>query len=94
MTGVVRKGDMSQGHGCFPSRPNIDGSSDVFVDGIPIHRKGDRWLVHTCGNNTHDGVMSSGSSSVFANGQPVARIGDSISCGDKAKTGSSSVFSG
>ena len=94
MPGIVRKGDTSQGHSCFPSRPNTTGSSTTFVDNKPVHRKGDKWMVHTCDKNTHDGILSSGSSSVFVDNKPVGRIGDNISCGDKAKTGSSTVFAG
>ena len=92
MPGVLRKGDVSQGHGCFPSRPNQTGSSTTFVDNKPIHRKGDNWLVHQCDDNIHDGILSSGSNTGFVDNKPLGRIGDNISCGDKAKTGSNTVF--
>lgn len=92
MPGVARKGDVSQGHGCFPSRPNITGSSTTFVDDKPVHRKGDKWLIHQCKDNVHDGILSSGSNTVFVDNKPIGRIGDSISCGDKVMTGSTSVF--
>ena len=92
MAGILRKGDMSQGHGCFPSRPNVMGSNTMFVDNKPVHRKGDKWLMHRCDKDSHDGILSSGSNSVFVDNKPVGRIGDNISCGDKAKTGSSTVF--
>lgn len=92
MPGVVRKDDVSQGHGCFPPRSNISGSTTTFADNRSVHRKGDSWLIHQCKDKIHDGVLSSGSNSVFVDNRPVGRIGDSISCGDKAKTGSSTVF--
>ena len=39
MPGVARKGDICTGHGCWPSRSSIEGSPDVFVNGIPWHRQ-------------------------------------------------------
>jgi len=97
MPGVVRLGDVSAGHPhCYPSRPNIEASPNVFVNGIAAHRLEDAWAVHgACSNHTpHDGVASSGSSSVFVNGQPICRIGDDISCGDTMAEGSSDVIAG
>lgn len=94
MPGVVRKSDISQGHGCFPPRPNIDGSSTTFVDGKGVHRLTDKWLIHMCGNKSHDGSLISASTTVFADNKGIGRIGDSISCDDKTKGGSSTVFIG
>ena len=85
---------MGTGHDCFPPRPNTEGSDDVFVNGIPIHRVGDSWPVHVCGDSAHDGVLSNGSSSVSVNGKPVGRIGDMISCGSMVAQGSDDVFAG
>lgn len=92
MPGVVRLGDKSQGHGCFPPRQNTMASSTVFADNKGVHRLGDGWQVHICGKHSHDGKLSSASSDVFADNKGVGRIGDSISCGDKASTGSSTVI--
>lgn len=92
---VTRLGDMGTGHGCFPARPNIAGSGNVFTNGIATHRIGDGWTVHCCPNNgCHNGVTSSGSGSVFVNGKSIARIGDSISCGSTIAQGSGNVFAG
>jgi len=93
MPAVVRLGDKCSGHGCFPSRPNAEASSDTFVNGRGVHRLGDNWQPHCCGG-CHSGVASSGSSSVFVNGKPVCRIGDSISCGSTMMEGSNDVFAG
>lgn len=90
---VVRVGDICTGHGCFPPRSVIAGSTDVFVEGISAIRIGDPWESHTC-VSTHDGVQASGSSTVFVNGVPLARIGDVVSCGSSAATGSDTVFAG
>jgi uncharacterized Zn-binding protein involved in type VI secretion len=92
MPAVVRKGDICTGHGCFPSRPNIEGSPDVFVNGIPVHRVGDAWDSHCCGPTCHGGEQQTGSPTVFVNGRPVARVGDQISCGSLNLEGSPDVF--
>ena len=47
MPEVARKGDIGSGHGCWPPRPNDEGSQDVYVNGIPLHRQGDHWQPHT-----------------------------------------------
>lgn len=94
MPKAVRKSDLSAGHGCFPARINISGSPDVMINGLPAHRKDDKWLVHICGKNSHDGTLSSASTTVFANNKGIGRVGDSISCGDTAKTGSPDTFIG
>jgi len=97
MPAVVRLGDVSTGHPhCYPSRPNIEGSPNVFVNGKPVHRLGDAWAEHgACPvHSPHDGVASSGSATVFVNGKAICRIGDSISCGDTMAEGSPNVFAG
>lgn len=92
MPAVVRLGDMSCGHGCFPARPSVEGSPNVFVNGKPAHRVGDAWATHCCGPACHVGVASSGSATVFVNGKPLCRVGDAISCGDTMCEGSENVF--
>lgn len=92
MTAAVRLGDICTGHGCFPPRPNIEASSDVFIDGIGAHRVGDAWASHCCGIPCHGGTQATGSPTVFVNGQALARIGDSVDCGSSNATGSPSVF--
>lgn len=96
MPAVARKGDLCSGHGCWPPRPSTGGSSDVFANGIPVHRSGDGWAAHTCPSipNTHAGSLTGGSSRVFANGKPLGRIGDAVSCGSAAAMGSTDVFAG
>ncbi len=43
---VVRLGDKSCGHGCWPPRSNDQGSPNVFVNGRPVHQLGDHWATH------------------------------------------------
>lgn len=91
MSAAVRLGDMSTGH-CYNPRANVQGSPNVFINGIASHRVGDFWPSHNCNDNSHSGVMASGSPNVFVNGLAMARVGDSISCGDTAAAGSPNVF--
>ena len=46
MPGVVRLGDISAGHSCYPPRPCVEASGNVFVNGRGVHRVGDAWAVH------------------------------------------------
>jgi len=96
MPAVHRKGDIGTGHGCWPPRPNDQGSPNVNVNSIPVHRQSDHWGAHTCPDipETHDSTLASGSSTVFVNSLQLARIGDPVACGSSCATGSSNVFSG
>ena len=91
MPAIVRLGDSSCGH-CFGARGNIQGSDNVFVNGIPMHRLGDQWPVHTCMKASHDSTTCQASDNTFCNGLGVARIGDGQTCGDSAAQGSDNTF--
>jgi hypothetical protein len=96
---VVRMGiDMCSGHPAgptyFPPRPAIQGSTDVFVDGLPVVRVGDVWAMHTDIISVHSGHGVLGSFTVFCNGRPVMRISDPLDCGSVCAMGSSTVFCG
>jgi len=93
--GIVRKGDMGDGADGFTPRANIEGSPNVFVNGLEVHRIGDAWPLHCKPKaGCHTSVLAEGSNTVFANGKGVGRIGDAQSCGAHAIQGSSNVFSG
>lgn len=96
MPAVARHADTCTGHGCWPSRPNDQGSPDVFVNGRPVHRVGDHWQTHCCPAipECHDSVLAEGSSTVFVNGRPLGRIGDPVACGSAVASGSPNVFAG
>jgi len=94
MPAVTRKGDYCTGHGCWPPRPSIDGSPDVFVNGRPAHRHGDGWATHCCRRSCHAGVLAAGSATVFINGRAAGRVGDPVSCGSRVAQGSPNVFAG
>ena len=93
-------GQCDVGEDCCPhSRTGIneEGSSNVYINGIPVHRRGDGGGI-IC---PHGGyfISTSASSSVFANGRGITRIGDGTTCevcgmpGNHAN-GSENVFVG
>lgn len=92
MPAIVRLGDESAGHGCFPPVPNDEASPNVFANGIPIHRLNDTQVIHCCGPACHVGSQAQGSPNVFVNNLPVARMGDAYSCGDHCLEASPNVF--
>ena len=68
----------------------IQGSSNIFVENMPIVRIGDAVAGH--GRPPHNSaIMVAGSNNVFANGISVCREGDPANCGHVA-SGSGTVF--
>lgn len=88
-------------HGCLCcahpcTGPVVQASPNVFINGLPVARKGDPG-VHSgcCGANTF--VCKGCSSTVKVNGKGVARLGDATThCGGSGKLtkGSPNVFVG
>lgn len=94
---AARLNDMSTGHTvCWPPRPNISASPDVFINNRGAHRQGDAWAVHcrTCFIGCHGGNLASGSPTVYVNNKQLGRIQDPVNCGDFVATGSPDVFVG
>lgn len=91
MTATHRHLDLCTGHGCYPSRPNIQASDNVFINCKGAHRRTDNWASHCCGG-CHGGHLLQGSPTVFVNGLDLARIGDPVDCGSHCMTGSPDVF--
>jgi uncharacterized Zn-binding protein involved in type VI secretion len=87
------KGMICTGHHCYPPRPNVQGSPDVYINGIPEHRQGDLWAKHCC-DSCHSSVLAKGAPNVYVNGKQAARIGDPVACGSRAMQGSNNVFIG
>ena len=99
MPAATRLGDICTGHACWPPRPSVESSPNVFVNKIPLHRQGDGWATHCCTHpgvphGCHDSVLASGSSTVYVNGKQAGRIGDPVACGSSVATGSDDVFIG
>lgn len=90
MKNTARLGDICTGHGCWPPRPNVQGSPNVCTNGIPNHRKTDAWAPHTCPPipQTHSSILCEGSPTVFTNGLEQGRVGDPVCCGSFIATGS------
>ena len=63
MPSACRVGDT---HTC--GSVDTGGSSNVFINGRPAHRRGD--------SQSHGGVQNDCSSTVFTNGLGIARVGD------------------
>jgi uncharacterized Zn-binding protein involved in type VI secretion len=77
-------------HGCWPSRPNAQASTDVYVNGIPWHRQSDACLLivaPTC----HGGVLAAGSPDVYINGLH-QETSDPVSCGSACLAHSPDVW--
>lgn len=94
-SGICRLGDICSGHADWPPRVNDEASTNVYVNGIGVHRDGDHWVTH-CNSipQCHDSVLQSGSSTVFVNNKEVGRIGDPVACGSVVVGGSTNVFAG
>lgn len=85
MPGIVRKNQDTTGG------LNIQGSSNVFVNGKGAVRINDLVLGH--GPGTHGApYMAQGSPNVFVNGKKVCRKGDIANCGHPASSASNNVF--
>lgn len=92
---ATRKGDWGSGHGSWPPRQSIQGSPDVFINGIAAHRQGDEWATHCNPQHLcHKGYLASGSPIVYTNGKQQGRVGDPVNCGSFVTTGSPNVFIG
>lgn len=96
---AARLGDIASGHGCHhPPSPAIEGSPNVFINGLPAVREGDAYMEHGCptcsGGAPHPRKLAAGSPTVFINGRPAGRVGDAIDCGGSVLTGSPNVFIG
>jgi hypothetical protein len=103
MPGVVRIDDNCSGHGCWPPRPSITGSPDVFVNNKQVERYNDVLEEHCCRRiieidgeihirtYCHDGLHL-GIRDVFVNELPIQVGQDPISCGSVCDECSDNVF--
>jgi len=95
MPAVTRIGDADVAHCSTPAR--AAGSSNVFVNNIPVSRQGDVNTVHLLPGNPcppHAAPIAVGSTSVFVNGKGCGRVGDAISGCTSVAAGSPNVFAG
>ena len=95
MPAATRIGDADVTHFSTPIR--AEGSSDVFVNGIPWSRQGDNNNTHLLPGApcpSHAAPIEIGSTTVFVNGKGAGRIGDAISGCTSVAEGSPNVFAG
>ncbi|NDL01402.1 PAAR domain-containing protein, partial [Photorhabdus bodei] len=66
----------------------IEGSPNVFFEGKPVARAGDK-----IGCSDHPGpvVIAEGAKTVFANGRPIARLGHRTTCDANINSGAASI---
>lgn len=69
------------------SNPIVEGSSNVFFDGLPVAREGD---ASECGGALVDNLAAT----VFINGKPAATVGSVGSHGNQVTAGSGTVIIG
>lgn len=101
MPAVIRLGDSSTGHGCFPST-NLVATPVIktFFNGIlaGVVNSECQYATHCClplGVPCHSGSersLASGASKTFIEGSPAGRVGDPHNCGDSCATGSPNSF--
>jgi uncharacterized Zn-binding protein involved in type VI secretion len=98
MPAVIRIGDMSAGHGCFPPTAlAVTPVNKTFFNGRKpgVLSPACQHVEHRCGRVVHPNATrtpSSGAAKTFIEGFPAARIGDSIVCGDTCSGGSPNSF--
>ena len=95
MPAVTRVGDADVAHCSGMSR--AQGSGNVFANGRPISRQGDKNTTHLKPGNPcppHSASISSGSGTVFVNGKGCGRVGDGLGGCTSVAAGSSNVFAG
>ena len=96
MPAVTRIGDSENPH--CSSKVRAGGSSNVFYNGIPVSRQGDKNTVHMSNpplcNIPHTAPITTGSTKVYVNGKGCGRKGDAVTNCTPVSAGSSNVFAG
>lgn len=95
MPAATRIGDADVAHCSGMTR--AQGSSNVYVNGIPWSRQGDNNTTHLLPGSpcpSHAAAIATGSTTVFVNSKGAGRVGDAISGCTSVAAGSSNVFAG
>lgn len=89
MPAITRKGDTCTGHGGWPPRASVEGTSRFTVSGSEAHLEGHAWAAHTNPSipETHAGTLASGAPRFTIGGLQVGRVGDPVDCGSSVATG-------
>ena len=88
MPPAVRLADICTGHGPCPPRPNVQASTNVYINNRGAHRKGDLWGNHC----SHTTCAARGSQNVYTNNRDQERVKDPVVCGSYMATGSMNVI--
>lgn len=96
MPAVARVGDQESDIPCGTTSAGT-GSSNVFVNGIAVHRVGDMNNIHANDQNNckgiHQASLASGSPNILVNGKAIGRVGDNYrGCSAIITQGSGNVF--
>lgn len=98
MPAVVRLGDLSTGHACYPPTQLVQtAATKSYINGklVGLQDPQSQFASHVCGRVTHpqnQRTIVGGASKSFIEGKAIARIGDDISCGDACAEGSPNTF--
>jgi|TARA_B100000780_G_scaffold174368_1_gene122103 uncharacterized Zn-binding protein involved in type VI secretion len=95
MPAATRIGDLDVTHCSTPAR--LEGSNNVFVNGIAWSRQGDNNNSHLLPGApcpSHSAPITIGSKTVFVNSKGAGRIGDAITGCTSVAEGSTNVFAG
>lgn len=99
MAALVKLGDMSTGHDCFPPTPMVKTPvKKTYINGLlaGVADKECQFAAHTCGNTTHPQTdrypLPNPKYKTFIEGFPIAVVGSDLYCGDAIAEGSSNTF--
>lgn len=82
----------------IPLPPPVGFSSDVFVNGLPVHRVGDVCIIHPIPGtippvpHIPPDVIIEGHATVWANGRPISKFLSSTQHGSQVMIGSRTVL--
>lgn len=95
MPNATRKDDCCTGHDACPPAELCEGSPNVFINGRPAGRVGDKYKSHGCfAHAPHQDYIATGSTTVYINGKQAGRIGDDVEIGGTVRDGSFNVYIG
>ena len=89
--GLVRLHDLAF-HKCYGFHEAVTASEDTFCNGLGIVRKGDRFDIHCCSDDCHDGTANGNGTTTIINGRPAQKVGDPVTCGSTICSSSGNVF--
>lgn len=83
MPAIARLGDIGSYHGPYPDTEVVEGSGDVDINSLPVHRVGDNLAPHE-----HSRHLAKGSSTCDVNSRGLGYVTCPVDCGGFIVTGS------